>query len=198
MFQEPRLLRRNAPQPKVEVNWDVIQAAGNDLMTKSGQVEHGFVLAGKAVPDAQTGVKLQVTRVLSAGSGSAGTFEVTPELAATVNNHDFGPDEKFLGFGHSHRRHHLDGISSGDREYAAAIGANKVHMMIKLNEDAEGNRDGGGKISVFDGNGYMDYSIVGKGGQRQDFQADVMGTTVEADRLKSDTDPAAPEQILAA
>ncbi len=198
MFQEARLLRRNAPQPKVEIDMNVIMAAGNDLMAKSGQVEHGFVLAGKAVPDAQHGVKLEVTRVLGAGSGTGGEFEVTPALAATINDHDFGPDEKFLGFGHSHRREHLDTPSSGDYRYAEAIGGDHVHMMIKLNEDAAGNRDGGGKISVFDGNGFMDYTIKGANGQTQNFQAEVMGTQVETDRLKSDTDPAAPEQLLAA
>jgi|GEM_PF-5385649 len=74
MLNENRSVHR---QPKIEIAWDAIQQAGNDLMSKRGNVEHGYALAGSIVPDGQGGVIAKVNRVLSLGSGAAYTFEVS-------------------------------------------------------------------------------------------------------------------------
>lgn len=196
MVPEHRILHRHAARkPAIEIAWNAIQQAGNDLMTKSGEVEHGYALAGSVVADGQGGVIAKVHRVLSLGSGTAGAFHVSPELARDIGEHPYAPGEMFMGLAHSHRRIHRAEPSDPDLEYARRLtnGRVRVCMVIKLNEDERGHRNGGAKLSVFDGDGFVDYAIVGNG-QRQEFKADKNGR-IDAATLQSPADPPKPETV---
>lgn len=194
MFSEQRTLRQHAgQQPKIEISMDALMQAGNDLMGKSGNVEHGYALAGSLVADGRGGVTAKVNRVLSLGAGDAGTFDISPQLARDIGDHHYGPGEQFMGVAHSHRRMHADRQSRPDVDYARRLTNQRVCMMIKLNEDEHGHRDGGAKLSVFNGNGNVDYAIVGNG-HRQEFKAARSGV-VDSRRLKSPNDPPAPEAL---
>ncbi len=193
MSSERRLLYRQANQPKIEIEWDAIQQAGDDLMTKRGDVEHGYALAGSLVPDGQGGVIAKVKRVLSLGAGTEGTFDISPDLARDIGDHPYAPGEQFMGLAHSHRRVHRPDPSGPDLAYARTLTNQRVCMVLKLNEDEQGHRDGGGTVSVFNGDGFVDYAIVGNG-RRQEFTAEKRGR-VDTASLQSAVRPPAPEAI---
>jgi|GEM_PF-5797535 len=99
-----------------------------------------------------------------------------------------------MGLGHSHRRIHQAQPLGPDIDYERRLTNQRVCMIIKLNEDEQGRRNGGAQLSVFNGNGFVDYAIVGNG-LRQEFKAQENGQKVDAKKLQSPIDPPAPERI---
>lgn len=196
MFAEQRILRlQPVGKPRVLIDWDAIQQAGDALMTMDGTREHAFVLAGSVVQDAQGQTALHARRALTLPEvGTPSAFDVSPRLARDISSHPYQQGEQCVGITHSHRRHHRPDPSREDFAYARQLGRNRIGMVIRLNEDAHGRRDGGGKLSVFDGDGFVDYTVVGNG-HSQSFRAGDRGGRIDVSSLRSPVSPPRPEKI---
>src|SRR3989338_3583591 len=190
MFAEKRLVhRRLRPDIDVEIEWDPLQKAGDTLMAKDvlpgRRVERGFLIAGTLVANERGRCTARVKNLLDVGTGTAAAFDVTPELAARLNAHEHQPGERTLGMAHSHPDP-FPGTPSGPdlrmmQEYANTM----IAIVLKANPD------GSGQISVFDGDGYVPYTIAGANAQSQFFPAEERGR-VDVERLRD------PEYRMAA
>ncbi len=191
---EKRLLRRQLrPDIDVVIQADALQAAGNQIMTedvsRGRSVERGYMMVGKLVPAANGRVRAEVHRVVNMGTGTSSTFEISPELAARATAHPREPDEKIMGIAHTHPDPFSAEPSPQDLELQRLYAEEQFGMVLKV------NADGGGAISVFDGDGHIDYAVEGQGG-RQEFRAEESGT-LDLQRLRSTPDPDVPERLAA-
>ena len=193
-MREKRLLRRQLrPDIDVVLSADALQAAGNQVMTEDvscgRSIERGYMMVGKLVPAANGRVRAEVHRVVNMGTGTGSTFEISPELAARATAHPREPDEKIMGIAHTHPDPFIAEPSSGDLEFQRRYAEDQFGMVLKV------NADGGGAVSVFDGDGHIDYSVEGAGGS-QAFRAEERGT-LDLQRLRSTPDPQVPEGLAA-
>jgi hypothetical protein len=179
---ERRLLfRRLRDDLDVNIAWDAIQNAGDTAMRDmaDGQErEHGFQMVGRMVPQASGRVQLKVEDLIHVGGATRNQFEVTPELAREMNERELAEGQRTVGFAHTHLPHHNDGPSSGDLETMREYPETMLGIVLKVRQD------GSGVLSVYDGDGHLDYSIEGSNGSTQSFEADRKGR-VDVDALRT-------------
>ena len=176
---ERRLLHRQLrPDIDVEIEWDAVQRAGDRALTQlhnGNEKEYGFMMVGSLIPGTQGRTRAHIRDLVPLGAGARNQFDVTPELANQVNSHQHQPGERTMGIAHTHLPDHMDGPSNGDIAAMQQYSNTHVALVLKV------NRNGGGKLTVFDGDGDVDYAIRG-GGHVQHLPANE-SNTVETTRL---------------
>jgi proteasome lid subunit RPN8/RPN11 len=181
-LMEKRLIhRRLRDDLDVNIAWDAIQNAGDTAMRDMAQGEereHGFQMVGRMVPQESGRVQLKVENLIHVGGATRNQFEVTPELAREINERELPEGQQTVGFAHTHLPHHQSGPSSADLETMQNYPETMLGIVLKV------HRDGSGVLSVYDGDGHLDYSIQGNNGSSQSFQADRNGQ-VDVEALRA-------------
>lgn len=181
--------------PDVFINYDAILAAGNMVMTEDVQqgrtVERGFGMMGTLDIDERTGrTRAHVTRLVNMGTGTRSTFTVTPRLSQAFTEHAHTSNQRILGLAHTHPEPLSPAPSPQDIQYFQTNAAHHIGLVLQARPD------GGGSISVFNGTGFIDYTLVGASGRAQSFEAEGRGR-VNNEHLQGDA-RRAPVQSLAA